>query len=76
MQIPDTNQEQPQKIVSTVTAKQLRSYLAGRGYSICNITPITNSTKWFAILTKNKEYIIATVFTGQNGVERIEESLM
>jgi hypothetical protein len=68
--------EQSENVVSTVTAKQLKSYLVSKGYGICNVTPITNSKKWFAILTKNKEYIIGTIFTGDNGIERVEESLM
>jgi hypothetical protein len=67
---------QEEKVVSSLSAKQLRSYLVARGYGICNITPISDSKKWFAILTKNKEYIIGTIFTGEQGVERIEEKLM
>ncbi|MGZ4118036.1 MAG: hypothetical protein ACXVPY_11160, partial [Bacteroidia bacterium] len=63
--------DQPEKIVSTVTAKQLKSYLVSKGYGICNITPITNSRQWFAILTKNKEYIIGTIFTSDKGIERV-----
>ncbi len=71
-----TIQSPAQKIVSSMTAGQLKSYLVSKGYSICNVTPITNSKKWLAILTKNKEYVIATVYTGEKGVEKIEESLM
>ena len=69
-------QVETQSVVSSVTALQLKRYLISKGYGICNITPITNSKKWFAILTKNKEYIIGTIFTGDQGIERVEESLM
>ena len=71
-----TIQAPSETIVSSITANQLKSYLVSKGYAICNVTPITNSKKWFAILTKNKEYVIATVYTGEQGVEKIEESLM
>jgi hypothetical protein len=72
----NTIQPETQNVTSTVTAKQLRHYLIAKGYGICNITPITNSKKWLAILTKNREYIIGTIFTSEHGVEKIEESLM
>lgn len=65
-----------QGIVSAVTSKQVKKFFTSQGYAVCNISPITNSSKWFAILVKNREYIIATVFTDKNVIERFEESVM
>ena len=70
------NTIQTEKIVSSVSALQLGAYLKKKGYGICNVTPITDTKQWFAILTKNNEYIIGTVFTGEQGVEKIVEELL
>ncbi len=61
---------------SVITSKQVKQYFIAKGYSICNVIPITNSRKWFAVLVKNREYIQATVFTNDQGIERIEESIL
>jgi|GEM_PF-7060685 len=64
--------EEKEKVKSSVTARQVSHYFTGKGYVVCNITPVKNSNKWLAFLVKNGEYLIATVFT--NG-ERIEGHL-
>jgi len=63
-------------LVGAVSSRQVKNFFTAKGYTVCNITPITNSSKWFAILVKNREYIIATVFTSKNRIERFEESVM
>ena len=65
-----------QEFRSTVTSSEVKSFLIQRGYAICNITSIANTGSWFAILTKNKEYLIATVHTNDNKIERLEESVL
>ena len=72
----NTIQPGTENFVSSLSAMQLRAYLKSKDFVICSVTQITNSGKWFAILTKNEQFIIGTIFTGKTGVERIEESLM
>ncbi len=69
-------QVQAHHMPTTMTAQKVKRFFVAKGYTVCNITPISNSRKWFAILIKNHEYIIATVFTSENGIESIEESIM
>ena len=52
-----------------VTSRQVNHYFADKGYVVCNVTPVTNSTKWLAFLIKNGEYLIATVFTNGEKIE-------
>ncbi|MCW3104108.1 MAG: hypothetical protein JWO09_2548 [Bacteroidetes bacterium] len=72
MIVKDMREEKKKKVKSSVTARQVSHYFTGKGYVVCNITPVKNSNKWLAFLVKNGEYLIATVFT--NG-ERIEGHL-
>jgi hypothetical protein len=61
---------------TAVTIRQVKHFFISKGYTVCNITPINNSRKWFAILMKNKEYIIATAFANEYEIEGFEESIM
>jgi hypothetical protein len=65
-----------QQLRSIVTSSQVKNFFIQKGYAVCNITPISNTSSWFAILTKNKEYVIATVYTKDKEIERFEESVM
>ena len=65
-----------QVFLRSVTERKVYSFFKRKGYTVCNATPFQNSDNWFAVLTKNREFIIATVFTKDNEVERYEESVI
>ena len=67
---------QPEQMSTSVTSREVKHYFVSKGYTVCNVTPISNSRKWFAILIKNKEYITATVFANGSEIERFEEAIM
>lgn len=58
-----------------VTSSQVNHYFLDKGYVVCNITPVKNSTKWLAFLIKNGEYLVATVFTKGTTIEGHRDSL-
>jgi len=60
---------------SGVTSKDVTRYFSAQGYTVCTTTPVKNSNKWIAFLVKNGEYLIATVFTKDNKIERHTDSL-
>lgn len=59
-----------------VSERKIYSFFKQKGYTVCNATPFQDSHNWFAVLTKNKEFIIATVFTKGNEIEYYEESVI
>ena len=65
-----------QAFIRSVSERKVYSFFKQRGYTVCNATPFQNSHNWFAVLTKNKEFIIATVFTKGSEIERYEESVI
>lgn len=65
-----------QAFLRYVSERKVYSFFKQRGYTVCNATPFQDSHNWFAILTKNKEFIIATVFTKGIEIERYEESVI
>jgi len=61
---------------NVVTSSQVRNFFIKKGYTVCNITPVSITNSWFAILSKNKEYVIAKVYTRNNEIEKFEVSVM
>ncbi|CAN5383505.1 hypothetical protein BH10BAC1_BH10BAC1_21290 [soil metagenome] len=59
-----------------VTSINVKTFFASKGYKVCNVTPISHSNNWFAILIRNKEFVIATLFTNGIDIERYESSVM
>lgn len=59
-----------------VTSNQVYRFFETKGYTVCNVTPISNSTNWFAVLSDKKNFIIATVYTQGKEIERIEKSVL
>ncbi len=60
---------------STITTRDVTRYFSEKGYIVCTATPVKDSNKWIAFLVKNGEYLIATVFTKDNRIERHSDSL-
>ncbi len=55
---------------------KIKTFLASKGYTICNVTPLSCTNNWFAVLIKNKEFVLATVYTNGTDIERYEASVM
>ena len=64
------------KALGSPASRKIKSFFVSRGYSVCNVTPISHTSNWFAILIKNKEFVLATVFTNGTDIERYEASVM
>jgi len=42
-------------------SKNIKRFLKSKGYSVCNVKKMTDSNKWMAVITKNKNFIVATI---------------
>lgn len=67
---------EPRVLSTGITSNKVKRFFVDKGYSVCNITPITNSSNFFAILIKNKNFVIATVFTTGKNIDRYDASVM
>ena len=77
--MPTTNKSrllEAHKALGSPASRKIKSFFVSKGYSVCNVTPISQTTNWFAILIKNKEFVLATVFTNGTDIERYEASVM
>ena len=68
--------EESLRALGSPASRKIKSFFVSKGYSVCNVTPLTHTNNWFAILIKNKEFVLATVFTNGTDIERYEASVM
>ena len=64
------------KGIGSSSTKRIKSFFVTKGYNVCTVKPIDYSNNWMAVLIKNSEFVIATVFTNGNKIERYEASVM
>lgn len=62
--------------VRKTTYLQVVQYIQKKGYTICSVTPLSNSENWFAVLADKKNFILATVFAQGKEIESLEAKVM
>ena len=63
-------------VLRQTTYRQVYHYIQKKGYTICSVTPLSNSENWFAVLTDKKNFILATVFAQGKEIEGLEAKVM
>ena len=63
-------------VLRQTTYRQVYHYIQKKGYTICSVTPLSNSENWFAVLTDKKNFILATVFAQGKEIAGFEAKIM
>ncbi len=63
-------------LVKEETLRNIYRFFEKRGFIVCSVTRMANSTNWFAVLTNKKDFILSTVFINASKVERVESTIM
>jgi hypothetical protein len=74
--VKDMRKEDNLQEVSSVTSKQVSAYFISKGYVVCSVIPVKNSTNWLVFLIKNGDYEAVTVFTSNDAIVGFQENLV
>jgi hypothetical protein len=68
--------EEASHLATALTSLDVKDFFVSEGYKVCSVAPITDTSMWFAILIKNREFLTANVFTNRNTIESFEVSVI